>query len=134
MKRYTSLVAAGLMLAAFAPLQTRAADNTWNNGSTDFLWNTTSLNWASPTTWVGNDNAIFGATGAGTVSLSVPITAHSLTFNAGGYVIQGAGNTLTLSGTTPTIPSITANASVTNATTLEGTDGLTIQGTGTLLL
>lgn len=134
MKRYTALLAASLMLAALAPLQTRAADNTWNNGSTDFLWNGTSLNWSSPTTWVDGDNAIFGATGAGTVNLGAPVTAHSLTFNAGGYIIQGGGNALTLSGTTPTIPTITANALITNATTIEGTEGLDFQGTGTLWL
>ncbi len=126
MKRNTPLLAASLMLAAFAQLPTRAADNTWNNGSTDFLWNTTSLNWASPTAWVDGDNAIFNATGAGTVNLGAVITAQNLTFNAGGYVINGGGNALTLAGTTPTI---TANASNSIAASITGTVGLTLQGT-----
>lgn len=134
MKRYTPLLAASLMLAALAPSQSRAAQNTWNNGSADFLWNGTSLNWAAPTAWVDGDDAIFGATGAGTINLEVPVAAHSLTFNAGGYILQGGGNTLTLSGTTPTIPTITANAIITNATTIEGTEGLIIEGAGTLWL
>ncbi len=126
MKRYNSLVAAGLMLAALAQSKAHAADNTWNNGSTDFLWNGTSLNWASPTTWVDGDNAIFNATGAGPVSLGAAITAQNLTFNAGGYVINGGGNVLTLAGTTPTI---TANASNAIATSIAGNVGLTLQGT-----
>ena len=78
------------MLAAFAPLQTRAAVNTWNNGSADFLWNTTSLNWAAPTTWVQGDDAIFGVTGAGTVTLGEDINVTNMTFNAN-YIINAAG-------------------------------------------
>ena len=89
------------------------------------------MNWAAPTTWVDGDNAIFNATGAGTVSLGAPITAQNLTFNAGGYVINGVGNALTLAGTTPTI---TANASVPLAAYIEGTNGLTVQGTSALSL
>ena len=131
MKRYPSLIAASLMLAALAPLQSRAADNTWNNGSTDFLWNGTSLNWAAPPTWVDGDNAIFGATGAGTVTLGTAITVQNQTFNSAGYTMAGAGNTLTLAGTTPTI---TANASVAIAAYLDGTNGLTVQGTSVLSL
>ena len=42
MKRYTPLIAASLMLAALAPLQTRAAVQTWNNGAANSLWDTTS--------------------------------------------------------------------------------------------
>ncbi len=131
MKRYTSFLAASLMLAALAPLPTRAADNTWNNGSTDFLWNSTSLNWASPTTWVDGDNAIFNATGAGTISLSAAITVHNQTFNSAGYTIAGVGNALTLASTTPTI---TVNASATNDASISGTDGLTVAGTSVLTL
>ena len=131
MKRYLSLIAASLMLVASIPNQTRAADNTWNNGSTDFLWNGTSLNWSSPTTWVDGDNAIFNATGAGTISLGAAITVHNQTFNSAGYTIAGVGNALTLASATPTI---TVNASATSDASISGTDGLTVEGTSGLTL
>ena len=84
MKRYTSLIAAGLMLTALSQVQTHAADNTWNNGSSDFLWNTTSLNWTSPTTWADGNDATFGATGVGTVTLGSAVTAHNVNINTAG--------------------------------------------------
>ncbi|MBP9901258.1 MAG: hypothetical protein KBH45_07355 [Verrucomicrobia bacterium] len=133
MKRYTSLLAASLMLAALAPIQSHAADNTWNNASANSLWDLSSANWASPATWVDGDNAIFNATGAGTVSLGTAITAQNLTFNAPGYVLAGNGNALTLAGATATI---TASAGTSNhlAVSILGTDDVTFQGTGTTVL
>src|ERR1051325_5365293 len=131
MKRYATLLATGLMLAALSPVQTHAAQNTWNNGSANFLWDLSSANWASPTIWSDGNDAIFGATGVGTVSLGSPITVHNQTFNTAGYTIAGVGNPLTLAGTTPTI---TVNASSTNTASILGTDGLTVQGTGVLTL
>ena len=131
MKRYPSLIAASLMLVALAPLQTRAADNTWKNGTGNFTWDMVSTNWTLPSIWSDGDNALFGPTGVGTVTLGGPITVGNQTFNAAGYTIAGAGNTLTLAGTTPTI---TVNANSTNAASLNGTNGLTIQGTGFLVL
>lgn len=133
MKRYTPLLTASLMLAILAPFQTRAADNTWNNGSTDFLWNGTSLNWSSPTTWVDGNNAIFSATGAGTVGLGAAITAQKLTFNAPGYVLEGNGNMLTLAGSGV---AITANAGTSNylGVSIDGTSAVTFNGPGTTVL
>jgi autotransporter-associated beta strand protein len=131
MKRYHSLIAASLTLAALVPLQTNAADNTWDNGSANFLWDLSSTNWTSPTIWADGSSAIFGATGVGTVTLGVPVSVQNQTFNVAGYTIAGGGNALTLVGTTPTI---TVNAATTNATSLYGTSGLTIQGTGVLSL
>ncbi len=128
MKRYTPLIAASLMLAAFAPLQTRAAVNTWLNTSADSLWNTNSVNWTAPTIWADGDDAIFGATGAGAVSLSTPISAHNITVSSADYTFASSGgNTLTLSGATPTISIGTSN--VVLALSLQGTSGLTVQGT-----
>ena len=131
MKPYSPLIVASLILAALTPLTTRAADNTWNNGSANFLWDTTSANWLSPTIWADGANALFGATGVGMVTLGGPITVENQTFNAAGYTIAGGTYPLTLAGTTPTI---TVNASSTNAASLAGTNGLTIQGTGVLTL
>lgn len=132
MKKETLLCTASLMLATFAPLrEAHAAENLWNNGSSNFVWDLTSANWTAPMTWAEGDDAIFGSDGAGLVTLGAPITVHNQTFNAAGYTIAGAGNSLTLAGTTPTI---TVNADGTNAASLYGTDGLTIQGTGVLTL
>jgi autotransporter-associated beta strand protein len=131
MKRHSSFVAVSLMLTALAPLQTRAADNTWNNGSANFTWDTTSANWTSPTIWADGGDALFGATGVGLVLLNGPITVHNQTFNAAGYTIDNSGNPLTLAGTAPTI---TVNADATMAASLQGTNGLTVQGTGVLTL
>ena len=122
------MIAASLMLAAFAPLQTRAAVNTWLNTSADSLWNTNSVNWTAPTIWADGDDAIFGATGAGAVSLSTPVTARNITVNSADYTFSASGgNTLTLDGTTPTISVGTSN--VVLALSLQGTNGLTVQGT-----
>jgi hypothetical protein len=133
MRRSDSLIAAGLLLAAILPPSTQGAANTWNNASGDFLWNWASANWASPAAWADGGDAIFGATGVGTVTVDAPVTVHNLTFNAGGYTVAGVGEgySLTLSGTNPTIA---ANASATNATILEGMEGLTVAGSAELWL
>ncbi|HVU26292.1 MAG TPA: autotransporter-associated beta strand repeat-containing protein [Verrucomicrobiae bacterium] len=132
MKRYTPPVAACcLMLAVLASSQTRAAENTWDNSSGNFLWDLSSANWTAPTVWSDGDDAIFGTTGAGTVTLGDSITVENQTFNAPGYTIVGDGNIMTVAGTTPTI---TVNADSTSAASIYGTDGLTIQGTGALSL
>ena len=90
MKRYPSLIAASMMLEAIALFQTQAAANTWNNFTANFLWSTNPAdqNWTSPTAWVNGDDAIFGATGAGAVYLSTPVSAHNLTLNSAGYSIN----------------------------------------------
>ena len=131
MKQHCSVIVVSLMLAASTPFLTSAADKTWNNGSGSFVWDLTSTNWTG-LTWVDGDDAVFGAAGAGEIALSAPIAVRHQTFNASGYNIAGVGNSLTLSGTAPTI---TVNAAYsTNTTSLNGTNGLTIQGSGTLVL
>jgi len=135
MKRYPSLIAAGLILGAVPQLQTQAAANTWNNFTASFLWSTNASdqNWTSPTAWLDGDDAIFGATGVGAVYLWTPVSAHTITVNSAGYSINTSaiGNTLTLAGSTPTI---TNNANVTMAVTILGTNGVTYRGTGTTVL
>ncbi len=120
-----------MFLNAVKHAAAQVSANTWNNSSLDFLWNGTSVNWSSPTVWVENDDALFGETGVGTVLLGGAVTAHNVTFNAGGYSVQGGGNTLTLAGSTPTI---TANANASIATSLGGVDGLTVRGNSALTL
>ena len=135
MKSLPSLIAGGSLLGAVALLQTQAAANTWNNFTANFLWSTNASdqNWTSPNAWLNGDDAIFGATGVGAVYLSTPVSAHNITVNSVGYSINAlaGGNSLTLNGTTPTI---TVNADTTNAVSINGTSGLTVQGTGKMTL
>jgi autotransporter-associated beta strand protein len=99
---------------------------TWSGpgGST---WDTgTTANW-SGSAWAAGDDAIFGATGVGTVTIaSGGVSANSLTFNTAGYTI--AGGNLSLGGT------ITSNADATISSVIGGTAGLTTAGAGTLTL
>jgi autotransporter-associated beta strand protein len=137
MKRPTPILAAGLVLSALTPLQSHAAENTWLNTSGDFKWNNDGsngegLNWASPTLWVDGDDAVFDATGVGTVTLTTTVAVHNLTVGAAGYDIATAnGSALTLTGNTPTL---TANADVKIAVSLRGAAGLTLQGVSALTL
>ena len=116
---------------------TGAASLTWTDGGTNMLWDWTSPNWlqgATVTNWHSSagGGAIFGATGAGAVNLAAapPISVNSMTFTSENYDITN--NTLTLDGAGP---AITNNAETTIiSTTLTGTSGLTIEGTGFLTL
>jgi len=131
MKPFRYLVPASLLLAALTPLSSRGATNTWNNASADFLWNVTSADWSSPTIWADGNDAIFGAIGAGTVTLGAPVMPNSITFNASGYTLNGAGNPLTLGAADA---AITANADVTIAASLNGTNGVRFQGASVVTL
>ena len=73
-----ALALAGLVLAA---QPARAGDVTWSNGSGNFTWDTTSINW-SGVAWNNAtfDGAIFGGTGAGTITVGEPITVRSISF------------------------------------------------------
>ena len=92
----------------------------WNNNITDQAWN----NAADDTAIIGNNH---GA--AGTLTLTTPITAGGLIFNApgsGAYTLTGS--TLSLTGSS----TITVNADATIVTTLTGPAGLIKTGAGTL--
>jgi hypothetical protein len=45
------------------------ADHVWTNGAADFVWDGSSANWTSPTSWVNGNDAIFGASGIGSISV-----------------------------------------------------------------
>src|ERR1700754_1582123 len=99
-----ALVLAVAPEARSAALQWAANGATAGSGGTG-AWNTSSSFWFNGSTYqtwsnaAGND-AVFGGT-AGTVTLSTGITVHNLQFNTTGYTVTG--NTLTLTGTTPTV-------------------------------
>ena len=106
-----------------------AATLTWN-GASSLNWNTIDSNWGGPL-WnnATPDSSIFGAAGAGMVSLTTAITANTITFNTAGYTI--ISNTLTLGGSSA---SITNNADATIASVVAGIAGLTKLGSSRLTL
>jgi autotransporter-associated beta strand protein len=106
-----------------------ALSSTWDNGAANGTWDTaTSMNWTG-STWGGGGSAIFGATGAGPVTIATGgVTANSLIFNSAGYSIGGAA--LTLTG----VADITTHADAQVSAALTGSAGLTKSGTSTLTL
>ncbi|MFT3882571.1 MAG: autotransporter-associated beta strand repeat-containing protein [Gemmatales bacterium] len=79
-----------------------AGDNTWTNSSTDFTWNTTSLNWSGAgNVWnnAAGDGAIFGAAGIGTINVPGAINVNSLNLQQNGYTFNGAGSLNFVNGT-----------------------------------
>lgn len=133
------LIAAALALFLARPVAAQQdlswdADGPAAGGGGSGNWGTGTPNWhdgASFQVWqnANFDNAVFGGT-PGTVVLAVPVQAHSLIFNAGGYRVDGA--ILTLGGTDP---SIIVNAPVaTIGASLAGLGGLIKGGPGTLIL
>ncbi len=131
MKKYTPLIAASLALAVLSPFQTRAAVQTWNNGAANLLWDTTSANWASPSTWVQGNDAVFNAAGAGAITLGEDITFGNITINTS-RDISAAGKFMTNSPASV----ITAAAGTINnlALSIYGTGNITYAGSGTNVL
>jgi autotransporter-associated beta strand protein len=100
----------------------------WDNGAGNFVWSTGAANWSgSPWDNVILKSAVFGATGAGSITLGEPITAKNLTFDAAGYSITGS--TLTLDA-----PLVTTNEAASIGSSIDGIGGLTKEGTATLTL
>ena len=106
-----------------------ALSSTWDNGAANGTWDTaTSMNWTG-SSWGGGGSAIFGATGAGQVTIATGgVTANSLLFNSAGYSI--GGSTLTLTG----VADITTHADAVVSAALTGSAGLTKSGASTLTL
>jgi autotransporter-associated beta strand protein len=106
----------------------------WNNGSGDFLWNTTSTNWGGAV-WTSGADAVFGATGVGTVTVSGTQTlADSLTalcFDTAGYKLMGG--TLALPAN-PGSCGFNVNVDAEIASVITGSGGLNKTGAGTLTL
>lgn len=138
---FVSLFAA-LALAATAHADVLVWDtNTVTDGAQygTGTWTAGQPNWFNQTqtlqnrTWVNGSDAVFGAGSgtAGTITLSGPISAGNLTFNAatsGTYVLGGSG-TLTLVNST-----ITNNAAATISATLAGNTAWFKSGAGILIL
>jgi len=109
------------------------------------LWDLTTANWlgAPSRLWpneagVDADIAVFGGSAAGPylVTLGAPIVANGLIFDTDTYTITDGGvpaNTLTLSGTAPTVTVSPGLSAAINAS-VAGAAGLTKGGLGTLTL
>jgi fibronectin-binding autotransporter adhesin len=126
------IVAAAALVAGAARAQTLTWGATGGGGTGP--WDTSTANWfdgSGPVLWTQGSSAIFGGT-AGTVTLSVPITAQDLTFDTSGYTITGS--TLTIGvGSTPTISLKPATSSIINSI-VAGSNGLLVTGGGALTL
>lgn len=118
--RATLLASLGIVAVSLGIGDAHAADLTWDNGSGDFLWNTSSLNWTGAA-WVNApiNGAIFGATGAGTVSVASPVVVDSLnvtggsySFSGGGSLIFGAGSSTQTTGVVNVASGLTTQISI----------------------
>lgn len=137
--------AVAITLALGAPAW--AADRYWDVNGTGVglggtgVWDTASLFWNPSSDGVsgpmaswnngapGGDDAFFMGTG-GTVTLAGPVTAHNLTFGVTGYTLTGG--TLTLTGVTPTINTVTGTTTIESA--IAGSNGFTKTGGGGVLV
>lgn len=125
------LLAFSVLLSAVAVPALQALD--WTNSASTFAWNLTDANW-SGAVWTNNENAAFGASGFGSVTVSGGVVVNDITFYRSGYVIGGA---LTLAndgqsgvntnGFDATISAVLSNGS-------SGATILTKTGAGTLTL
>src|SRR5262245_48256873 len=125
-------VRAGMALAAVvgaaSAVPLHAGDVNWNNGSSDFLWNTSSMNWTGAA-WnnANGDGAIFGATGVGAINVTTPVNVNSLNFTVDGYSLSGSDITFVNGTSTQTtgvvnVPagvSATINNNIINAVTFQ---------------
>lgn len=109
----------------------RAADQTWSNGASNALWDASSLNW-SGAAWTNGNNAIFGATGAGAITVTDTRTVGNMTFNSGGYSFSGG--TLQFNGGGVTIATGANNVSIASAISLGSVGDVSKTGAGTLTL
>ncbi len=108
----------------------------WSGGT--FNWNTNDYNWNLGTArWDSRrpDSATFGATGAGTINLTYPVTAGSLWFQNPGYVIAGSSvSSLTLANAaaiTNDADALLAASIVTGSLNKWGAGTLTLSGVNT---
>ena len=127
-----------LVALVVGPVSLRAADVTWNNMTGNFLWNTSDNNWSNGA-WnnANGDGAIFGPTGAGTISLATPINVNSLNFTANGYTLNGPGTLTFVNGSSTLGTGIINTATGVTATINAGINsslGIIKLGEGTLEL
>jgi autotransporter-associated beta strand protein len=122
---YFDAAGTGSVVVAGQLFWSAAVSNHWDLATGNWTENTTPAAWTNGI----STEAEFGATGAGSVILTEPIEANTLTFNEDGYDLSGS--MLTLNGPSP---KITANRPVTIFSEIAGSAGLAKQGTANLTL
>jgi|GEM_PF-5519034 len=113
-----------------------AGVNVWQNTANNGTWDTTSIDWSSPTIWNNGGAALFTDVGAGNITINGPITASAAIFTGtNGYTLTG-NQSSTGSGSNDLVNMgpITVNTPLTIAATIAGNTGLTIQGNNTVTL
>ena len=128
-----ALLLAALMLS---PQLVRAVGQTWNNGSANFLWDASSLNWGGAA-WTDGNDATFSATGAGNITISGTRTVGNITFNANGYTFGGGTLTLVNPSAAPTWNVNTFSTTMSNSFSMDfssatAAGGVQKSGAGTL--
>ena len=119
----TSIAAFFVSQSAHAATQYATGAFTWDDLTTP-AWGVSGGPYTN--VWTGGDDAVLEGA-AGTITAS-GATAHSITFNATAYTLNG---TIGLTGTAPTI-SVGAGLSATTGATFTGSTGLNVSGGGLL--
>ena len=134
MKNVVKLHLACVAVLNFSLLSVQAADQTWDDGDDNNVWNLANTNWDTSSIWTNNNSAIFGGTGE-TVDLGAAISVGNMTFNSDGYTISdsGADGSLSIAGS-PTVITVATNCTAKISDAIGGTGGITKEGPGTLEL
>ena len=125
----------GLIALAFAGVSSplaQAASQTWTNSASDLLWNTSSLDWTGAA-WTNNNDAVFGATGVGSIAVASGVIVNDIAFNTAGYTLTG---NLMLANDQASTFTATQNATISAiiANNTAGASSLTKAGANTLTL
>jgi fibronectin-binding autotransporter adhesin len=136
--RFPTRLGFAALVAAATAVPLRAADMNWDNGSSNFLWNTASLNWTGAA-WnnAAGDGAIFGATGVGAINVPSPINVNSMNFTVDGYSLNGAGPITFVNGTSTQTTGVVAVGTASTAqisVPISSSVGFQKLGAGTLVL
>ena len=109
---------------------------TWT-GAASSIWNTIALNWTGEA-WADGSDAVFGATGAGAITVSATRSVGDLTLSSAGYSFSG-GILSVADLAAPNTWTINNNATIASGVTTDFSGGaitgtLTKLGAGTLTL
>ncbi len=127
-----------LVLCAGTAASAFATDKTWTNGSGNFQWDTSSLNWDG-TAWsnAAGDGAVFIGFDTGTINVTKQINVDSLDFQGEGYILSGKGSLHIVDGasTLPTSAvSVITGVTIPVNVPITSTIGMIMQGGGVLEL
>lgn len=129
-RRLNRFAIAASLFALTSGSSLSAADQTWNNGASNFIWDTSALNWSGPSAWTNGNNATFSSTGEGAVTVNGTVSVGTLTLNStanGSYSFSGGTLQHTLN--TWTFNKGATISSAITATTLAGSQSANITTT-----